>query len=67
VSEQTDWMKSSFSGSDGCWEVRMSEHGTMLVRDSKLGDDSPMMELTMEEWDWVLSDSKAVGQEAGYG
>jgi hypothetical protein len=45
-----EWRKSSYSsGGDNCVEVASTETG-VLVRDDKLGDDSPVLEFTNDEW-----------------
>ncbi len=46
------WHKSTFSdGSGGCVEVRHDETGGAQVRDSKLGNDSPVLTFNAHEWD----------------
>lgn len=41
----TTWRKSSYSADNGCWE--MADLGdTVGLRDSKLGDDSPVLHLS---------------------
>lgn len=43
------WLKSSYSnGGDMCVEAR--QRGTVQVRDSKLGDASPVVEYTPAAW-----------------
>lgn len=44
------WTKSSRSGAAGCVEARRPEAGTVLVRDSKLGDDSPVLSFDAGSW-----------------
>lgn len=67
MSDPTDWYKSSYSGDAGCVEVafRKSTYSSgssgcvevgekddqILVRDSKLGDASPVLIFNAEEWD----------------
>lgn len=48
---QAEWAKSSHSGSNGggCVETR-SRPGTVQVRDSKLGDASPVLSFAPESW-----------------
>jgi hypothetical protein len=44
------WAKSSFSnGSNNCVQVARLD-GTIYVRDSKLGDGSPVLAFTPSEW-----------------
>lgn len=47
------WVKSSFSGSEGsCVEVdSTSTPGTIRMRDSKLGEASPVLNFNKEEWE----------------
>jgi len=46
----TGWRKSSYSMSNGaCGEVSTA-HGAVLVRDSKLGDSSPVLTFGGGEW-----------------
>jgi hypothetical protein len=48
----SNWRKASKSeGGEGCVEVAFAEDGTVGVRDSKLGDGSPILEFTPHEWD----------------
>lgn len=48
ISDQ--WKKSSRSGSSGsCVEVRLI-NGTVEVRDTKLGEDSPILPFTASQW-----------------
>jgi hypothetical protein len=44
------WRKSNLSGDTGCVEVAFID-GTIGVRDSKLGDGSPILEFSPHEWD----------------
>lgn len=53
----TEWRKSSRSSSQGngdCVEARSIE-GNFQVRDSKLGDDSPVFDLAADEFSSLLS------------
>ncbi len=44
------WFKSSLSsGGDNCVEVRFTDNGVQ-VRDSKLGEISPVLSFTESEW-----------------
>lgn len=44
--------KSSFSGAGGsCVEVADLEDGGVAIKDSKLGDDSPVLKFTKKEWE----------------
>lgn len=54
------WAKSTFSGSGGsCVEVSPGEDDMILVRDSKLGDDSPKLAFNRDEWKAFLDGAKA--------
>ena len=45
------WVKSSYSsGSQGCVEVADLADGGKAVRDSKLGEASPVLVFTAQEW-----------------
>lgn len=45
-----DWIHSSYSSAQGnCVEVSMPAD-MVLVRDSKLGDDSPIVEFGLDRW-----------------
>jgi Domain of unknown function (DUF397) len=45
------WAKSSYSANtDSCVEVAPLPDGGMLIRDSKLGDASPVLRFTAAEW-----------------
>lgn len=45
-------MKSSFSNSQGtCVDVWVDAEGLVNVRDTKLGENSPVLKFTQEEWD----------------
>lgn len=47
----TGWRKSSFcNGAATCVEVAPLPDGSVGVRDSKLGDDSPLLSFTPTEW-----------------
>ena len=52
---QARWTRASFCSADGCLEVRQRDNGTVEVRDSKLGDDSPILRFSREEWDAHLA------------
>lgn len=43
------WRRSSRCDSGSCVEVAQ-DGDTVLIRDSKLGDDSPVLTFTREEW-----------------
>lgn len=43
------WQKSSFCNSDGCVEIAAVDEG-FWVRDSKLGDASPVLKFDSDEW-----------------
>ncbi|WP_214407074.1 DUF397 domain-containing protein [Pseudonocardia lacus] len=44
------WRKSSFSNDGTCVEVADLPDGGRLVRDTKLGEDSPVLRYTAAEW-----------------
>lgn len=47
----TTWRKSTFcNGATACVEVAPLPDGSVGVRDSKLGDDSPLLSFTPTEW-----------------
>jgi hypothetical protein len=48
----TAWWKSSRSGSNGggCVEVALADPDGVMVRDSRLGDASPVLTMTRAEW-----------------
>jgi hypothetical protein len=52
------WTRSTHCGSGGCVEVALVD-GVVLVRDSKLGDDSPVQEWTPGEWCDLLAPIKS--------
>lgn len=43
------WRRSSYCANGACVEVSTGD-GRVLVRDSKLGDESPVIEFTPSEW-----------------
>jgi hypothetical protein len=45
-----DWRKASASGNNGCVELAPLPDGGVAVRDSKLGDDSPVLKFDRHEW-----------------
>lgn len=49
---EVQWRKSSYSGGNGgnCVEVAGDAGGGLLVRDSKLGDASPVLYFRADEW-----------------
>ena len=47
------WRKSNLSGDTGCVEVAFVDQN-VGVRDSKLGDDSPVLVFTPHEWSVFL-------------
>ena len=53
------WRKSTFSSADGdCTEVAFA--GDLIgVRDSKLGDASPILEFTQKEWRAFIAGARA--------
>jgi len=51
---QVGWAKSSFSNSGACVETRRDGDGDILIRDTKLGDASPVLRFTPAEFAaWV--------------
>ena len=57
---QPQWRKSSYSGDQGnCVELADLGDGIVGVRDSKLGDDSPILSFTRAEVAAWLSGAKA--------
>jgi Domain of unknown function (DUF397) len=50
---EVGWGKSSFSSGNGgaCVEAGEGACGMIHVRDSKLGDASPVLDFTPDEWD----------------
>lgn len=50
-----EWKKATRSNTTGsCVQVRVTEGGTVEVRDSKHGDASPILRFTPAEWDAFL-------------
>jgi hypothetical protein len=49
TTETPSWTRSSRCNSDGCVEVA-SAGAEVLIRDSKLGDASPVLTFTESEW-----------------
>lgn len=45
------WVKSSASVSGNCVEVAGQPDATVWVRDSKLGENSPVLRYTQAEWE----------------
>lgn len=43
------WRKSSFSGDSGCVELAGLPNGGVALRDTKLGDKSPVLNFTPKE------------------
>jgi len=52
---EVQFIKSSFCNADGCVEVGHTD-GNVLLRDSKLGDRSPVLVFPGDEWDQLLAD-----------
>ncbi|MFB4280817.1 DUF397 domain-containing protein [Nonomuraea sp. MTCD27] len=51
TTEKTAWRKSSFcNGAAACVEVSPLPDGGVAVRDSKLGDDSPVLRVPAADW-----------------
>lgn len=55
------WTKSSRSGTGGCVEARRSEADTVLVRDSKLGEESPVLAFDVAAWTAFVDGLKGEG------
>jgi len=54
MKRDTTWRKSSRSGANGaCVEARID--GTPQVRDSKLGDDSPILNMSRSDFEGLLA------------
>ncbi|MDQ4103050.1 MAG: DUF397 domain-containing protein [Actinomycetota bacterium] len=56
----TQWRKSSYSSPDGqeCVEITTELAGWVGVRDSKLGDESPVLAVRTEEWHAMLAGAR---------
>ncbi|MFD5558756.1 DUF397 domain-containing protein [Streptomyces sp. NPDC127068] len=57
MNEQLAWFKSTYSdgsGSETCVEVAANLH-TVYVRDSKLGDGSPVFRVEAASWEAFVS------------
>ncbi|MFI7125947.1 DUF397 domain-containing protein [Nonomuraea sp. NPDC050153] len=60
LSESAAWRKSTFcNGASACVEVAPLADGMVGVRDSKLGDASPVLVATAAEWEMFLAAAKA--------
>lgn len=54
------WIKSSKSNNNGsCVEIQATDQGGVNVRDSKLGDSSPVLTFTANEWDAFVEGVRA--------
>lgn len=53
------WRKSSFSGTSDCVELAALPAGGVAVRDTKLGDKSPVLSFTPREIDAFLKGLQA--------
>lgn len=53
------WRKSSYSDNSHCVEVAELPDGSRLVRDIKLGQDSPVLQYTAAEWQAFIAGVKA--------
>ncbi|NHD16293.1 MULTISPECIES: DUF397 domain-containing protein [unclassified Actinopolyspora] len=57
---QARWRKSSHSNGGGeCVEIAQNLPGTALLRDSKLGEDSPTLAFTRSQWGSFLDALKS--------
>jgi hypothetical protein len=53
------WFKSSYSqGQNSCVETAAAPAGTIYLRDSKLGDSSPILAFSPDEWAAFLAGVK---------
>jgi hypothetical protein len=53
------WIKSSYSDqNDNCVEVARRPDGSVLVRDSKAGDRSPILSFSTGEWRAFLAGAR---------
>jgi hypothetical protein len=52
------WVKAASSNVNGCVEVCIDGEGTVQIRDSKLGDASPILQFTPQEWACFLDGVK---------
>jgi len=60
MSESVTWRKASASGQNGsCVQLADLGNGTIGLRDSKLGDGSPVLEFTRPEIRALLDGAKA--------
>jgi hypothetical protein len=48
--EVRPWTKARASGNNGCVELRQADPAGVQMRDSKLGDDSPVLTFTAAAW-----------------
>jgi hypothetical protein len=53
------WRTSSFTDPETCVEVADLPDGTRLVRDTKLGESSPVLRYTAAEWRAFIAGVKA--------
>ena len=56
---QARWTKSSFSYPASCVETRQRDNGQVEVRDSKLGECSPILTFTPDEWQAFIAGAKS--------
>ena len=59
----SEWIKSSWSGSDGCLEVAFDPDGTVRVRDSK--HPGNLLRFTRTEWDEFVEGVRTGEFDAG--
>lgn len=53
------WFKSSHSDeNEACVEVALPPDGSVSVRDSKIGDTSPVLTFTADQWRTFLADAR---------
>lgn len=62
--DDVGWLRSSFCGTGACVEVRR-DGDTVLVRDSKLGDESPVQRWRYWLWDELLDAVKENADHVG--
>lgn len=59
MTNRTSWRKASYSHDNGCVELASLADGMIGVRDSKLGDESPVLRFTRREISALLQGATA--------
>ncbi len=54
-----DWRTSSYTNNGTCVEVADLSDGSRMVRDTKLGEASPILRYTSVEWEAFITGVKA--------